>query len=78
MEFADGTKRTLSDELYEQYNLRIQSIWKKLPGTIGIKSALQTNEKQLEEVNHSYKHISKPVVIEDPKNVLKACYFTAR
>jgi hypothetical protein len=76
VEFADGTKRTLSDELYE--HLRIQSIWKKLPGTIGIKSALQTNGKQLEEVNHSYKHISKPVVIEDPKNVSKACYFTAR
>jgi hypothetical protein len=78
VEFADGTKRTLPDELYEQYNLRIQSIWKKLPGQIGIKSALQINEKQLKEVNHSYKHISKPVVIEEPQNVSRAYYFTAR
>ena len=78
VEFADGTKRTLPDELYEQYNLRIQSIWKKLPGPIGIKSALQINEKQLKEVNHSYKHISKPVVIEEPQNVSRAYYFTAR
>jgi hypothetical protein len=78
VEFADGTKRTLSDELYEQHNLRIQSIWKKLPGQIGIKSALQINEKQLKEVNHSYKHISKPVVIEEPQNVSRAYYFTAR
>ena len=78
VEFADGTKRTLPDELYEQYNLRIQSIWKKLPGQIGIKSTLQINEKQLKEVNHSYKHISKPVVIEEPQNVSRAYYFTAR
>ena len=78
VEFADGTKRTLPDELYAQHNLRIQSIWKKLPGPIGIKSALQINEEQLKEVNHSYKHISKPVVIEEPQNVSRAYYFTAR
>ena len=78
LEFGDGTKSTLQDELYEQYNLRIQSIWKKLPGPISIKSALQINEKQLKEVNHSYKHISKPVVIEEPQNVSRAYYFTAR
>jgi hypothetical protein len=77
VEFADGTKRTLSDELYEQYNLRIQSIWKKLPGPIGIKSALQTNEKQLKKVNHSFYHISKPVVIDEPQNVSRAYCFTA-
>jgi hypothetical protein len=69
VEFADGKKRTLTDELLEQHNLRTLSLWKKLPGPIGIKSALQTNEKQLKEVNHSYKHISKPVVVEEPKNV---------
>ena len=63
-EFADGTNRTLPDELNEQNNQRIQSIWKKLPGPISIKSALQINEKQLKEVNYSYMHISKPVVIE--------------
>ena len=78
VEFADGTKRTLPDELYEQNNQRIQSIWKKLPGPISIKSALQINEKQLKEVNHSYMHISKPVVIEEPQNVSRAYYFTAR
>ena len=78
VEFADGTKRTLPDELYEQYNLRIQSIWKKMLVPNGIKSALQINEKQLKEVNHSYKPISKPVVIEEPQNVSRAYYFTAR
>ena len=78
VEFGEGTKSTLQDELYEQYNLRIQSIWKKLPGPISIKSALQINEKQLKEVNHSYMHISKPVVIEEPQNVSRAYYFTAR
>jgi hypothetical protein len=26
VEFADGTKRSLPDELYEQYNLRIKII----------------------------------------------------
>ena len=78
VEFGDGTKSTLQDELYEQYNLRIQSIWKKLPGPISIKSALQINEKQLKEVNHSYKPISKPVVIEEPQNVSRAYYFTTR
>ena len=64
VEFADGTKRTLPDELYAQHNQRIQSIWKKFQGPISIKSALQINEKQLKEVNHFYMHISKPVVIE--------------
>jgi hypothetical protein len=78
VEFADGTKRTLPDELYEQYNLRIQSMWKKFLRPISIKSALQINEKQLKEVNHSYMHISKPVVIEEPQNVSRAYYFTAR
>ena len=78
VEFGEGTKSTLQDELYEQYNLRIQSIWKKLPGPISIKSALQINEKQLKEVNHSYKHISKPVVIKEPQNVSRAYYFTTR
>ena len=78
VEFADGTKRTLPDELYEQYNLRIQSIWKKMLGPNCIKSALQINEKQLKEVNHSYKPISKPVVIEEPQNVSRAYYFTTR
>jgi hypothetical protein len=78
LEFTDGIKRSLTDEQHEQRNLRIQSVWKKQPGPIGIKSALKINEKQLEEINHSYKHISKPVVIEEPQNVSRAYYFTAR
>jgi hypothetical protein len=78
LEFANGTKRTITDEQYEQRNLRTLNLCKKQPGPIGIKSALQTNEKQLKEVNHSYKHISKPVVIEEPQNVSRASYFTAR
>ena len=54
LEFADGTKRTLTDEQYEQRNLRTLSSRQKQPGPIGIKSALQTNEKPLEEAKHSF------------------------
>ena len=75
VEFGEGTKSTLQDELYEQYNLRIQSIWKKLPGPISIKSALQINEKQLKEANHSYKHISKPVFHRRAAECVKSLLF---
>ena len=37
LEFADGTKRTLADEQYEQRDLRTLSSRQKQPGPIGIK-----------------------------------------
>ena len=80
MEFFDGTKRTLSDEQYEQLSCTIEQLkaYGRYNHDMGIKSTLQTYEKQYEEVKHSFLYINKPVILDEPQNVSRANCFPAR
>jgi len=81
VEFIDGAKLTFSEEQYEELICtisKLKAFGRYKSKNLVIKSALQTYEKQYSALKHSFKYISKPVIIDEPLNVSRANFFPAR